>query len=196
MACHILFWIVYWMTGYICDLIQEVITIQKRKYIVQEPQLCVSKTFAVFNRHKKYSCQWEGKASCNLTSLKRAEEYWIAWLNDRIYRKACWNLQLLWGCICVRRLDHEYFAQVWPTWTDYMNLTILQKYSRNGCACTNSRTRPLSLLPHGLGVRLNQTCTIFPQTVTTAQQLCVAAIQGCYGIYSTQHENWQSSLVK
>ena len=42
------------------------------------------------------------------------------------------------------------------TWTIYVNVTILLKYSGNGRACASSWYQAVSLLPRGLGMRLMQ----------------------------------------
>ena len=42
------------------------------------------------------------------------------------------------------------------TRTSYVNVTILQKYSRNGCTCASSQYQAIFLLPRGLGTRLSR----------------------------------------
>ena len=40
------------------------------------------------------------------------------------------------------------------TWTIYVSVTILRKYSGDGCACASSRYQAIFLLPRGLGMKL------------------------------------------
>ena len=50
----------------------------------------------------------------------------------------------------------EYLAVYYFTWTAYVNVTILWKYSGNVRTCASSRYQAVSLLTHGLGTRLDQ----------------------------------------
>ena len=50
------------------------------------------------------------------------------------------------------------------TWTIYVNVTILRKYSGNTHACTTSRYQAVFLLPRGLGTRLITTCDKFTRS--------------------------------
>ena len=54
----------------------------------------------------------------------------------------------------VRILPSNILSVYYCTWTIYVNVTILRKYSGNGRACASSRYQAVFLLPHGLGTRL------------------------------------------
>ena len=53
-------------------------------------------------------------------------------------------------CILLSNILSVYFC----TWTIYVNITILRKYSENGRASASNRYQAVSLLPRGLGTRL------------------------------------------
>ena len=56
------------------------------------------------------------------------------------------------SCVCI--LLSKILPVYCCTWTIYINVTILRKYSRNWHACTSSRYQAVFLLPRGLGTRL------------------------------------------
>ena len=61
----------------------------------------------------------------------------------------------------VRILLSNILSVYYCTWTIFVNVTILRKYSGNGRACASSRYQAVFLLPHGLGTRLLRCGTAF-----------------------------------
>jgi len=98
-------------------------------YQPQEQQLCVGTTVAVFNRHKKYTCRWEGQSSCNPASLKITVEYL--------------------GCTPEWQIRQESVAAAHNMIEAYNFMEIFREW-----LCMHKQSIPghFSLLPHGLGM--------------------------------------------
>jgi len=87
--------------------------------------------------------------------------------------------------VCVCRLDLEYFVRIWSTWTDNVNLTIIRKYSGNGCACASSWYQA-AFSPHTWpGNEANIVCAMVRK-----------GCRGChsYRLYSHSCDHSQSTL--
>ena len=78
----------------------------------------------------------------------------------------CQFLQLECALFCcssffsfVHILLSNILSVLYCTWTIYVNITILWKYSGNGHTCASSQYQAVSLLPCGLGTRLINSVT-------------------------------------